>query len=333
MMEEGLGCRERRKFAHCYLSRIARWLSDLRRKRKKESKRNGLAGDRIVQVNSSTNGFNGEASLNSASQTANPGQCNREATVNLGVGCCLLYQIAMSKNELDKIMKTRMQMEKLLEDVREELQKKDGLSKPSEMNEMCAYSTTGSSTITVCGQSLRYETPKKRECSEGRDKLEAELEVELQSLQLHLDTVENSVKHPQQKGRSVTNDNTATSKSQIVSSGNLKWKVTDANTATSKSQTVSSGEVVAFKFEKAAGSEEHCGVSPHELEIRLHELLESRQQEQIRELEGMIECAEHKLREKEMEVSWWKDTACLISCHLPESSKLNSRHCAKLLSP
>jgi hypothetical protein len=131
----------------------------------------------------------------------------------------------------------------------------------------------------------------------------------------------------------VTNDNTATSKSQIVSSGNLKWKVTDVNTATSKSQTVSSGEVVAFKFEKAAGSEEHCGVSPHELERRLHELLESRQQEQIRELEGMIECARHKLREKEMEVSWWKDTACLISCHLPESSKLNSRHCAKLLSP
>jgi hypothetical protein len=74
MMEEGLGYRERRKFAHCYLSRIARWLSDLRRKRKKESKRNGLAGDRIVQVNSSTNGFNGEASLNSASQTANPGK-------------------------------------------------------------------------------------------------------------------------------------------------------------------------------------------------------------------------------------------------------------------
>jgi len=105
------------------------------------------------------------------------------------------------------------------------------------------------------------------------------------------------------------------------------------NTATSKSQTVSSGEVVAFKFEKAAGSEEHCGVSPHELERRLHELLESRQQEQIRELEGMIECARHKLREKEMEVSWWKDTACLISCHLTESSKLNSRHCAKLLSP
>ena len=71
------------------------------------------------------------------------GQCNREATVNLGVGCCLLYQIAMSKNELDKIMKMRMQMEKLLEDLRGELQKKDGLSKPSEINEVCGYSTTG----------------------------------------------------------------------------------------------------------------------------------------------------------------------------------------------
>ena len=70
-------------------------------------------------------------------------QCNREATVNLGVGCCLLYQIAMSKHELDKMMEIRIQMEKLLEDVREELQKKDELSKPSEMNEVCAYSTTG----------------------------------------------------------------------------------------------------------------------------------------------------------------------------------------------
>ncbi|KAJ6361262.1 hypothetical protein OIU78_001828 [Salix suchowensis] len=333
MTEEGQGCRERRECARGYLSHIARWLSDLWRMRKKESKRSGVGGDRILQVKCSTNEFNGEASLNSASQTVNPGNCNREATVNLGVGCCLLYQIAMSKHELDKMMEIRMQMEKLLEDVREELQKKDELSKPSEMNELCAYSTTGSSTITVCGQSSRYETPKKGECSEGRDKLEAELEVELQSLQPHLDIVDNSVKHAQQKGRSVTDDNTATSKRQTVSSGNLKWKVTDENTATSKSQTVSSGEVVAFKFEKAAGSEEHCGVSPHELERRLHELLESRQQEQIRELEGKIECVKHKLREKEMEVSWWKDTARLISRQLPESSKLSSRHSAKLLSP
>ncbi|CAK7353930.1 unnamed protein product [Dovyalis caffra] len=336
MMEEELGCRVWERSTHCYPPNrtVARWFSGLRRKRVKESKRDKLGGDRIEQVKCSKNGLNSQDSSNSASQSAHSGHHNKEASLNLGVGCCLLYLIAASKNELDKMFKMRKEMEKLLENVREELQKKDGRSKPCETNDVCAYSTTdvvdsvdfdnqlspqvftpssvlpGSSTITVCDQSLRCETPKQGECSEGRDKLEAELEVELQRLQLNFDTVENTAKHPQKKGRRVTNEKTATSKSQIVSAG----------------------EVVAFVFEnQAAGSEEHCGVPPHELERRLHELLESRQQEQIRELEAALKCVKHKLREKEMEVSWWKDSARLISRHLPESSELSSHHHAKLL--
>ena len=120
----------------------------------------------------------------------------------------------------------------------------------------------------------------------------------------------------------------------LLSIGSLKWQVTNGDSATPKGQNGSSGEAVAFVLEdQAAGSEEHCGVPPHELERRLHELLESRQQEHIRELEAKLQCLEHKLREKEMEVSWWKDTARLISRHLPESSKSSSYHPAKLLSP
>ncbi|KAJ6758670.1 PROTEIN POLAR LOCALIZATION DURING ASYMMETRIC DIVISION AND REDISTRIBUTION [Salix koriyanagi] len=299
MTGEEARCRGWRRSSSCYPpNRIAaRWLSGLR-------------------SGATMKGLDEQDSRNSASEITVSEQCNREATVNLGVGCCLLHLIAATKNELDKMLEMRMQMEKLLENVREELRKKDGLSK---LSNVCAYSTThivdgpdfeiqhspqiftssyglpGSSAITVCDHSLRWETPMQEECSEGMDKLEAELEVELERLQLHLDAVDNSVKCPQKKGR---------------------WNG-------------SSGEVE----DQAAGSEEHCGVPPHELERRLHELLESRQQEHIRELEAKLKCLEHKLREKEMEVSWWKDTARLISRHLPESSKSSPYHPAKLLSP
>ena len=71
-----------------------------------------------------------------------------------------------------------------------------------------------------------------------------------------------------------------------------------------------------------AGTEEHFGVPPNELERRLHELLESRQQERINELEAALERVNQMLCEKEKEVSWWKDTARLVSKHVPNTSPL-----------
>lgn len=59
------------------------------------------------------------------------------------------------------------------------------------------------------------------------------------------------------------------------------------------------------------------GVSPYELEIRLHEVLEERQEERIKELESALESAKEKLHQKDEELSWWKDTAKLISQHVP----------------
>lgn len=54
-------------------------------------------------------------------------------------------------------------------------------------------------------------------------------------------------------------------------------------------------------------------VSPIELERRLHELLESRQKEQIEELKVKLKSAEEKLLAKEMELSWWKKQAHQLS--------------------
>ncbi|KAL2544693.1 protein POLAR DURING ASYMMETRIC DIVISION AND REDISTRIBUTION-like [Forsythia ovata] len=60
-------------------------------------------------------------------------------------------------------------------------------------------------------------------------------------------------------------------------------------------------------------SREYYGVHPGELAHRLHELLEERQQEGIKELESALECAMHKLHEKERELSWRKDTETFLS--------------------
>jgi hypothetical protein len=61
------------------------------------------------------------------------------------------------------------------------------------------------------------------------------------------------------------------------------------------------------------------GVPARVLERRLHELRQSRHEERIAELETELERAQRKLREKEREVSRWRDTAKLVSRHKDES--------------
>lgn len=96
------------------------------------------------------------------------------------------------------------------------------------------------------------------------------------------------------------------------------------DTDSSVSQSSSYGEVI--DLQEVCIEELHTGVRPIELERKLHELLELRQQERIKELEEALECAEHKLSEKELEVTWWKDTSRLISQHIPECSRIVSEH-------
>ena len=97
--------------------------------------------------------------------------------------------------------------------------------------------------------------------------------------------------------------------------------MTAQDTASVRGCSLSFGEVID---PQNGGTEMEYGVPPTELEIRLHELLEARQQERVEELEAALECTIHKLHEKEIEVSWWKDTARLISQHVPGPSRFSS---------
>lgn len=157
-----------------------------------------------------------------------PGQCRKDTSFNLGVGCSLLYLIAASKTELTKMVELRTEMEMLLQNVKDDLQRKDALHKSFESIDTLAYSTTDvqegsnfnswhslqsqttsyvlpdSGTITVHDQPLKDEyvpdssTLQQDEYVEGMDELEAELEAELERLQTRLDR-DNSLKHPLQE--------------------------------------------------------------------------------------------------------------------------------------
>lgn len=93
----------------------------------------------------------------------------------------------------------------------------------------------------------------------------------------------------------------------------------------SASLSLSSGEVIDPTTDpQEESSTPYLGVPPYELERKLHEVLVTRQQEQIRELEAALERARQNLQKKELEISWWKDTARLMSKHVEKSPHLMS---------
>lgn len=74
-------------------------------------------------------------------------------------------------------------------------------------------------------------------------------------------------------------------------------------------------------------TDERYGVCPYELEKKLHELLEARQQDELLKLETALSRVERRLQEKETEVSWWKDAARLLAKRVPESSRAGLEWC------
>ncbi|XP_052885114.1 protein POLAR LOCALIZATION DURING ASYMMETRIC DIVISION AND REDISTRIBUTION isoform X1 [Gossypium arboreum] len=231
--------------------------------------------------------------------------CGKESNFNVGVGCCLLHLIAESKNELQKMKELKIQMENVLQNVKEGLLNTDILvCKNLESNdgdgvdESLGFNSNLTSNKVLFDQSLNCDDAPKDDCLEGMDRLEAELEVELERLLLHLDSGKSSTIPPEK---------------------NIK-----ENTVNTTSVRSYNAEVIdpTIEAEEEDRPDSHGGVPPYELERKLHELLETRQEQQIRELETALETARQELREKEGEISWWKETAHLMLKHVKQPSGL-----------
>lgn len=233
------------------------------------------------------------------------GRCLESTSFNLGIGVGLAFFIVRSKNEIDKMIELQKQMEMLLKDIRNEIQRKDVISSSSTTIENDEHSSNsngaenidnhfvmqnqGSSSHLVlalttmkCDQESKFGSATGSTKSIGIDQLEAELEAELERLQHSLDAEDGSG-FPGQQSMEVV------------------------------------GGVFSPSFTNEIDPQEHDmefhGVSPYELEKRLHELLEARQQERIEELESALDCTERLLREKEMEICWWKDSVEFLLQH------------------
>ncbi|CAA3025333.1 Hypothetical predicted protein [Olea europaea subsp. europaea] len=232
----------------------------------------------------------------------------KEASFNLGIGFGLIYLIAASRNELSQMVELHKQMKMLLQNLQTEFKNQESaLLVPSESRISSSFSKTGAQEVLCTKENASYQYSSSNDikncevalgCSQypykkiyrqerslRMDQLEAELEDEFCRLQLHMDK-ESMLEYKKQQLMEI----------------NLE------DTAPEETVSTSSREII-----EQPESREYYGVHPGELACRLHELLEERQQERIKELESALECAMHKLHEKEREVSWWKDTATLLS--------------------
>ncbi|CAN1147363.1 Protein POLAR LOCALIZATION DURING ASYMMETRIC DIVISION AND REDISTRIBUTION [Linum perenne] len=239
--------------------------------------------------------------LNEGFSDENGDSSRIEVSFNAGIGCYLLYLVAATRNELDRINAARVEMETLLQNTKRQRRSADrdddilidfsnGKSKEQELEpqvsteiHLNSYALPASSGSQ---ESVNCEIAKREECLEDMEHLEVELEAELQLLQLQLDRDKLMERSQLQRVRNKDSTTSSRSYSMISSS--------------------SEEEVINFPEQTEA---DHSSFSPYELERKLHEVLESRQEEQIRELEGALECMKQKLEVKEMEVSWWKAAA------------------------
>ncbi|KAJ6829044.1 protein POLAR LOCALIZATION DURING ASYMMETRIC DIVISION AND REDISTRIBUTION-like [Iris pallida] len=249
----------------------------------------------------------------SVSVSAAPGATREELSYNLGMGMGLAFLLAKSAAEVNKTMELRAQMEMLLKEVRTEIRRKDAICSSSgssnnnnnNVSDSVTSSFGSSNRISIspprcCGDASTGMAVSKDVCGAGvesesnyvtagntrnvsLDQMEAELELELERLETNLE---------------------GESSSAGLRRAELNHEKDDP-----------SFESFGVTYEEEEGiipqdTDEYNGVSAHELERRLHELLATRQQEQIAELQSRLECMEQKLREKEFELCLWKQTKC-----------------------
>ncbi|CAL5054023.1 unnamed protein product [Urochloa decumbens] len=252
-----------------------------------------------------------------ASTSANePAAATDTKHSDLSVGLSLVFLLAKTSDEFNKMVKVRTEMEALLKEFKDEVRIKSStkgghVDVPKDLNR----ESTTSSCVTDGndqGASARMEyqatssgvEPESYEksfqdsdCCDAIDVFEKEFQAELDQLKVKYGSETPSFLPEEEEEEE---EHYSEPYDEMADYGNG----IDDN----------SGEVVEDEEQDDdddGDSAYYNGVTAVELERRLHELLHERNRDRIEELEAALRCAEKKLVEKEMEVSLWKDTAKL----------------------
>ncbi|WOL06436.1 hypothetical protein Cni_G15170 [Canna indica] len=257
----------------------------------------------------------------------NSGKKNDELPLNLGMGVGLVFLLARSATEINKMVELREEMEHLVKDIKDKFQKKDvSFNSVESSNNLCRHDKE----LETEAQSKCVVAPRARRSLE-MDIMEAELQAELEHLQSATDGNQEKMElasesfddHNEESGRQcgVSANELTRRLNQLVETRQQEGiseleSSFNCNNDLEENSSEDNGEVTEVN-EEASGN--YYGVSAPVLERRLHELLEARQRERIAELESALLCAERKLCEKEREICWWRDTARLVSQHSKEA--------------
>eukprot|EP00267_Zea_mays_P029319 XP_008659852.2 protein POLAR LOCALIZATION DURING ASYMMETRIC DIVISION AND REDISTRIBUTION [Zea mays] len=230
---------------------------------------------------------------------------------DLGVGLSLLFLLAKTSDEFNKMAKVRAEMEALLRELKDGVRTKSGGTEghgaPKDRNRESTTSScvtdgndqTASARLeyqlaSSCVEPAGYERSSEDDggcCARMElDVLEEEFHAELELLQGNYESGTPSFlpEEEEEEHYSEPYDEMADYRDGVDedSRGGVEDEDDDDD-----------------------HDAEYNGVSAVQLERRLHELLHERNRDRIEELEAALRRAEKKLVEKEMEVSLWKDTA------------------------
>ncbi|CAN4086255.1 unnamed protein product [Withania somnifera] len=222
----------------------------------------------------------------------------------LGIYVGIISSFWKNSKEMDKVNELLRQSENLVQDLHEELEMKDSLTVKEIAIEDCesqdAHNDSSNSGALQApspkGNLDKSSTNYDEDCQstkteeESRSKIEAELEAELERLELSMN------------------------------SSKLEGKLAELDEL-----DLAKGELRAELFYRQAGGQPYAdqdgsqtstphpvnyAVSPRELSLRLHEVLQSQLEERVKELETAIQNSERKIRYMEAELaSSWRDSS------------------------
>lgn len=240
----------------------------------------------------------------------------------LGISIGIISSFIANRREVDKLKELLKQTENLVQDLQEELEMKDSLTVKELANE-------NNDSLSACDNSFNDSMPKHfcleqskdnlakhdgeksfdknaEESIESMSQIEAELEAELERMGLNMNS--SSLERRLSDFVELDPDFEADFAQGELKANMINRDKTDSNQDASGSSTHHSG---------------NYAVSPRELSMRLHEVIESRLEERVKELETALENSQRKvqLMESQRKSSWRKFSNSPLRFSSDEESK------------
>ncbi|RLN12246.1 hypothetical protein C2845_PM09G19990 [Panicum miliaceum] len=205
---------------------------------------------------------------------------------DLGVGLSLVFLLAKTSDEFNKMVKVRAEMEALLKEIRDEVRNN------KDRHDDAPKASNRESTTSSC-------------VTDGNDRSS--------SARMEYQAGTSSGVEPASYEKSFQDGGCCARMDVLEEEFHAELGMLKVNYG-SETPSFLPEEEEHYSEEDDDDDDDNAyynGVPAVELERRLHELLHERNRDRIEELEAALRRAEQKLVEKEMEVSLWKDTAKL----------------------